>query len=281
MAKLRLVGAAVAALLLGTACGGGGDDKASAASPAELRPFSEMQAGEITFEPDGMHAGRVLAHVHTKQDMICAFVWGETEALGRFNNSLSMNGSGISDHVVSLPGAEAEKTYHYIVEGAAKDGTLYRSKMATFVAPTGEGAPADHNEPAGPDLAQTGKISTVSSEYDASFGAAKAIDGDLGTEWSSKGDGNKATITVDLGTPKKVVALEFISRSMGDGTAITKTYRVVVDDTTSYGPYTAGNLVRHNAQAVDFTGRLLRFEVVDSTGGNTGALEVRAFGPPA
>src|SRR5438046_1663863 len=82
----------------------------------------------------------------------------------------------------------------------------------------GEAAPADHNEPTGPDLAQTGKVSTVSSEYDASFGAAKAIDGDLGTEWSSKGDGNKATITVDLGTPKKVVALEFISRSMGDGT---------------------------------------------------------------
>ena len=25
----------------------------------------------------------------------------------------------------------------------------------------------------------------------------------------------------------------------------------------------------------------LRFEVVDSTGGNTGAVEVRAFGPPA
>ena len=97
MAKLRLVGVGVAALLLGTACGGGGDDEASAASSAELRPFSEMQAGEITFEPDGMHVGRVLAHVHTKQDMICAFVWGETEALGRFNNSLSMNGSGISD----------------------------------------------------------------------------------------------------------------------------------------------------------------------------------------
>ena len=281
MAKRWLLGLAVAAPLLGTACGGGSDGKAATLLSAEVRSFSEMQAGEITFEPDGIHPGHVLAHVHTKQDLICAFVWGDTEALGRFNNSLSMDGTGISDHVVGLPGAEAGKTYHYIVEGAAKDGTLYRSKMATFIAPRGESAPADRDEPAGPNLAQTGRISAVSSQYDASFGGAKANDGDLGTEWSSKGDGNKATITVDLGTPKKVVALEFISRSMGDGTAITKTYRVVVDDKATYGPYTAGNLVRHNAQAVDFTGRLLRFEVVDSTGGNTGALEVRAFGPPA
>jgi len=281
MAKRQRLGVAVAALLLGTACRGGGDGKASAASSAEVRPFSEMQTGEITFEPDGVHPGRVLAHVHTKQDMICAFVWGETEALGRFNNSLSMNGTGISDHVVGLPGAEAGTTYHYIVEGAAKDGTLYRSRMATFVAPRGESAPADPNEPAGPNLAQTGQVTAVSSEYDASFAGTKANDGDLGTEWSSKGDGNRATITVDLGAPKKVVALEFISRSMGDGTAVTKTYRVVVDDKATYGPYAAGNPVRHNAQAVDFTGRVLRFEVVDSTGGNTGAAEVRAFGPPA
>src|SRR5437764_14403541 len=106
MAKLRLVGVAVAALLLGTACGGRGDDKASAASSAELRPFSEMQAGEITFDPGWMHAGRVLAHVHTKQDMICAFVCGGTEVLGRFNNSLSINGHAISDPHCGRRGAD-------------------------------------------------------------------------------------------------------------------------------------------------------------------------------
>jgi len=73
MAKHRLLGVARVALLLRTACGGEGDTKASAAPSADLRRFSE------------------------------------TEALGRFNNSPSMNGTGISDHVVGLPGTRSRQ----------------------------------------------------------------------------------------------------------------------------------------------------------------------------
>ena len=38
--------------------------------------------------------------------MICAIVWGEDDSFGRFNNSQSMNGTGIVDHDVVLPEVE-------------------------------------------------------------------------------------------------------------------------------------------------------------------------------
>ena len=35
--------------------------------------------------------------------MICAIVWGETEALGNLNNSLAMNGTGIVTTTCTFP----------------------------------------------------------------------------------------------------------------------------------------------------------------------------------
>jgi len=35
----------------------------------DSRPAAVQRAGEITFEPGGAHPGRVLGHVHTKQDI--------------------------------------------------------------------------------------------------------------------------------------------------------------------------------------------------------------------
>src|SRR5207248_8450964 len=94
------------------ACSGKGAT-ASAESGGRVHPFSEVQSAPVTFEAGTARPGQVLAHVRTKHDLICAFVWGESPALGRFNNAQSMNGTGISDHIVALPGAEAGHTYHY------------------------------------------------------------------------------------------------------------------------------------------------------------------------
>lgn len=187
-----------------------------------------------------------------------------------------MNGTGIADHVVALPGAEPGRTYHYIVEGAAADGTLYRSTMATFVAPAA--APTEPG-PSGTNAARQATVTAVSSEFSAGYAGGKAVDGDLATEWSSNGDGDQASITLDFGAPKRITALEFITRSMADGTAVTHTYEVVVDDTKTYGRFRAGTPTDRATATVDFTGKVLRFSVVKSSGGNTGALEIRAFTP--
>jgi hypothetical protein len=64
---------------------------------------------------------------------------------------------------------------------------------------------------------------------------------------------------------------------MSDGSAITRTFAVVVDGRRRYGPFPAGNVVDQRIARVSFTGRRLRFDVVTSSGGNTGAAEIEVF----
>jgi hypothetical protein len=64
---------------------------------------------------------------------------------------------------------------------------------------------------------------------------------------------------------------------MSDGSAITRTFAVVVDGRKRFGPFPAGTRADPRVAKVSFTGRRLRFEVVRSTGGNTGAAEIEVF----
>ena len=110
---------------------------------------------------------------------------------------------------------------------------------------------------------------------DRHTGAAdNAIDGDPSTEWSTQGDGDNAYIVLDLGRHVEVVAVGFHTRTMSDGTAVTATFTVTVDNDETYGPYPVG------LSEVTFTGRILRFDVVESTGGYTGATEIEIFAAP-
>ncbi|HZD22739.1 MAG TPA: hypothetical protein VE569_04970 [Acidimicrobiia bacterium] len=47
-------------------------------------------------------------------------VWGEDESLGNFSNSLNMNGTGILQHDVLLPGAVPGVEYKFV--GSGHDG---------------------------------------------------------------------------------------------------------------------------------------------------------------
>ena len=105
------------------------------------------------------------------------------------------------------------------------------------------------------------------------------LDGDLSTEWSSAGDGDDAYITIDLGQTREVAAFEFITRSMADGSATTLAYSVVVDGGDRYGPFEAGTPAVPALQSLPLEGRILRFEMEATTGGNTGAMEIRLYAP--
>ena len=109
-----------------------GNDDAKSTSRSEVRPFSEVQADDFVFESDPTSLERGIFRVTTTEPMICAIVWGETDAFGNFNNSLAMNGTGIVDHDVFLPGAIPGRTYFFQAQGSTADGTLYRSETATF-----------------------------------------------------------------------------------------------------------------------------------------------------
>lgn len=245
-----------------------------------VRPFEDVQASEMVFENDPTFPGRGIFRVETTEPMICAIVWGESEALGRFNNSLDMNGTGIVDHNVLLPEAEPGVEYSYRVQGSTADGVLYQSEVMTFVLPetdsdTGSGTMPEH----GDNLALKATVTDVSSEFSDSWAAPNAIDDDLNTEWSTAGDGDAAFLTIDLGEEKEVAGVEFLTRTMTDGSAITTSFHVVVDGSDRLGPFDAGNPANPAFNVAEFTGRILRFEVETTTGGNTGAIEIRVFAP--
>jgi hypothetical protein len=274
MSKANLIIAAGAIALLAAACSSGTDEDTA------VRPFSEIQATEATFENDATFPGRGILRVDTTEPMICAIVWGETEDLGNFNNSLDMNGTGIVEHNVLLPGAESSQTYFYRLQGSTADGTLYQSELTTFTLPSNEGetsdeAAAEH----GVNVAEGATIIEVSSEFSASWAGANAFDGDLNTEWSSAGDADEAFIVIDLGSSQEIAGVEFLTRTMTDGSATTEAFFVVVDGGERLGPFVAGNPANPVLNDASFTGQILRFEVQDTTGGNTGAIEIRAFAP--
>ena len=275
MLKLLASIAFVAVIALAAGCGN--DDEPTSA----VHPFEEIQATEFVFENDPNTPDRGIFRVTTTEPTICAIVWGPTEALGNFNNSLAMTGTGIAEHDVALPGAVAGETYYFRVQGSTADGTLYQSELATFALPVRAAtAPGDAlPSGVGENIAVTATVSEVSSEFSDAWAGANAIDGDAQTEWASKGDGGESFITVDLGESRAVAGVEFVTRSMADGSAVTLTYSVVVDGGERYGPFPAGTPARGAVQVVVFEGESLRFEVVETTGGNTGAIEIRVFAP--
>lgn len=126
----------------------------------------------------------------------------------------------------------------------------------------------------GTNLALQASITGVSSEFSDAFAAANAIDGSLSTEWSSRGDGNDAYIVIDLGAATDITGFGFRTREMTDGTAITNTYTVTIDGET-VGPFEAGpglTVTEYGA-----TGQEFRFDMEDTTGGNTGAVEIEIY----
>ncbi len=270
--RTALVVLSSVAALGATAC-------AQTTDAVEVRPFSEIQDGDVSFEADPLDPTAGIFRVDTTEPAICAIVWGETEELGRFNNSLAMNGTGIVEHDVKLPDLEPGREYVYVLQGTTADGTLYRSELATFTIPELDtGASTAPAPDLGPNLALDATVTEVSSEFNDSFAAVNAIDGDLATEWSSRDDGDDASLTIDLGAPTDLTGLAFLTRSMADGTAITETFTVTLDGGEALGPFPAGSPADPRVAEVRATGQQLTFEVDSSTGGNVGAVEIQVFG---
>lgn len=272
---------AVAVLL--TSCSDGGASGSDTLGGVTVRPLREMQVGDFGFEADQSRSDRGVFHLTTREPMICAIVWGETDRFGHFNNSLDMNGTGLRKHDVYLPGAKPGVAYRFVVQGTTADGTLYRSPVGTFTIPkpaaNAEASPSA--APLGANVASSARVAGVSSEYSSAFAAVNALDGNLDTEWATHGDGDDGWVTIDLGAAKKVASVEFLTRSMADGTAITSTYMVTVDGGAALGPFPAGTPANPRPSPVEVTGRILRFDVMSSTGGNVGAIEIRVFATEA
>jgi hypothetical protein len=260
-------------VLLATACGNDGGP------PATVRSFRDVQDGALHFEADPGDPTRGIFRVTTTEPMICAIVWGEDTSYGRFNNSLTMNGTGITQHDVLLPEVVPGTTYHYVVQGTTADGTLYRSSPGTFTIAEADTAAHLPDVMLGANLAEQGSVGDVSSVFSGAFSASQAIDGDTTTEWSTRGDGDDGFIVVQLPEPADVVAVEFVTRSMADGSAVTERYTVTVDGGDPSPPLTASALRHRRVHELRTHGTRFRFDITASTGGNVGAVEIRIFAP--
>jgi F5/8 type C domain len=268
--RLPAVGALIAvagACLWLAACGGSG----GAGTTARVRDFSAIAVGKprVQVAADGRSA---VVRVRTDPPTVCAIAYGRTASLGSIANDPSMGGTAIARHSVVLGGLEPNTTYRYRLTATDAEGRVFQTpELATFATkPSAQAAP-------GRDVALHATVVAVSSQYGSDYRAANAFDGDLSTEWSSAGDGDRAFVTIDLGRRVTIDGVSFRTREMSDGSAVTRTFAVVVDGGKRFGPFRAGDRTDPRTARVSFAGRRLRFEVVRSTGGNTGAAEIEVF----
>ena len=139
----------------------------------------------------------------------------------------------------------------------------------------------------GPNLAlmeNGASVAGVSSNFggganDSAFGAANALDGDPATEWSSAADGDEAWIDVELPFLTNVTSVGFWTRTMGDSAQV-NSFQVTTDQGETYGPFTVDDATTIYRFDTSFTAKRLRFELLDTSGGNTGALEIEVYGEP-
>jgi hypothetical protein len=246
----------------------------------EVRSIEEVSAGGPPQIVDITDADAVLIF-DSSIPLACSIVYGTTTAYGQISVDQDMGGGAHTDHHPLLLGLEPDTEYHYRVQGAAADGTLYVGEDATFRTLPAEGRTEMNlaSQEAG------AKVVDVSSNFggaanDRPWGADSALDGNRGTAWSSNGDGNGAFIQIEMAQPAQVYAVEVWTRSMSDGTAQILAFTLTTDNGEVLGPFAledAGQAYRFD---LDVLTRSLRLDVVDSTGGNTGLVEFAVYGTP-
>ena len=264
---LRPVLVPVAGLFLVLSGCGGSDDQDAAGVEVLAAESVFVEDPVVVPDPSGTSA---TLRVSTDRDMACAVVFGRDESLGDgIATDADMGGGAHADHEAVMGGLQPDTEYFYRVQGSGADGKLYRSELMSFrTPPAGDGAP-------GANAAVGADVVAVSSEFSEAFVGGNAVDGDLTTEWSSDGDGDDASITIDLGRPVDVVGMTLRSRSMSDGSSVVETFTVTVDGGETYGPFDAGTAIVVNDVA--FTGQVLQIDAERTSGGNTGVAEIEVY----
>jgi len=260
----------VPALLL-SACGRPSSPSVSA---AVVRPIDEILLETPRFEAGATSA---TVNVTTRIPVACAVVYGPTNAYGSIATDTDMAGGAHADHHPVLTGLAPDTVCYLRLQGVGPDGTLYRGEEFTFRTLPGAGAFGAAN------LAATARIVAVSSEYggasDGPFAAVRAIDGDPSTQWSSDGDGDAAWIEIELAAPTHVERVGFWTRTMGSSAQVLS-FRITTDQGEEFGPFELSDAAQIHSFDTDFTARRLRFEAVETSGGNTGAVEIEIYGSP-
>ena len=219
----------------------------------------------------------------TGVDMACAVAYGPTTEYGGLATDLDMAGGGHRDHMPRLLGLQPDTEYHFRFGGIGPDGTVYASEDYTFrtlpasasASPTGAGANLAL-------LSKGARVAARSSNFgggadDSAWGANHAVDGYPRTQWSTDGDGDDAWIEIELPSEAHVTSIGFWTRTMGTAGQIFS-FRVVTDRGEIGGPFRLDDADGIFYFETDFTAKRLRFEAVETSGGNTGVHDIEVYG---
>lgn len=223
--------------------------------------------------------GSATLPIQTNIPVACTIVYGTTPQFGSVSLDQDMNGGTHSNHNPLLSGLEPETKYYFRVQGVDSSGVIYVSDVMTFTTPPR--STVETKNLASPALGA--EIIGYSSAYgnaapDAAWGVGNAFDDNPNTAWSSAGDGNNAWVEVKLAQHARVAAITFHSRSMSDGTAIALAFTVTTDSGEVFGPFELPDASKPYQFDVAFEAQTLKFELVNTTGGNTGAVDIAVFG---
>jgi hypothetical protein len=159
--------------------------------------------------------------------------------------------------------------------GVGPGGSLYRSEFSLRTLPA-SGPPDSPNLAAG---ARFRSEQPVRRRGRRAFAAIRAIAGDPSTRWSSDGDGDGAWIEIELPGPTQVIRVGFWTRTMGSSAQILS-FRIVSDRGDLCGPFPLTDAAQIHYFDVDLISLRLRLEAVETSGGNTGAVEIEVYGDP-
>ncbi len=209
--------------------------------------------------------------------LACSVVYGKTPEFGAVAIDANMNGGAIIDHNPILTNLEADTLYYYRVQGTDAQGKLYWAAMSSFTTAI-EGA-ADNNLLS---ISNGATVAVVSSNFaeaqnDQAWGANSAIDGSIHSAWSSAGDGDDAFIEIALAQTEHIDVIKVWSRSMGDGTAKILSFTITTDNGEVLGPFTLPDTQQAHQFTINRSSASIRLNVISSTGGNTGLIEISAF----
>jgi hypothetical protein len=253
--------------------------QATSGSGARVRPIDDI----LTSGPEFFDIGPETAalRVETTLPVVCAVVYGTTPEYGQMATDTDMAGGGHSDHHPLLTGLTPDTLYYARLQGVGPDGTLYRSEQYTFRTSPATSASAEPNLA----LPENGaRLVGVSSNFDGGsddgpWGALSAFDGEGASAWSSDGDGDEAWIEIELAAVTRVTRIGFWTRTMGSSAQI-QSFQIVSDAGETVGPFNLTDAAQNYYFDTNFTARRLRFEVVASSDGNTGAVEIEVYGEP-
>ncbi len=223
--------------------------------------------------------GTASLPIETSVPVACTIVYGTTPAFGSLSTDLDMDGGTHSNHNPLLSSLEPETAYFFRVQGVDDQGLLYLSEVMSFTTPAFETQTTENL--ASPALgAQIVGFSSAFGDagLDDRWGAGSAFDDNPNTEWSSAGDGDSAWVEVGLSQRARIESVEFQSRSMSDGSAIALAFTVTTDSGETFGPFELPDANERYDFGVDIEAESLRFDLVETTGGNTGVVDIAIYG---